>query len=162
MPPQFLLATISAPHLPWPKPPRPRSLGHRAHRNVSHAPQREGRTSPEPSAHLGGSCAQQAGGSAVLPACTDAAALEARVGPCLHGARWFGTKRPRSRAPVHKSRRVAAGLRERATGTASQEPNNRPLRGVFGKVSRSVDGEEPVQVGGRQTQTDADVLTAAL
>lgn len=149
-------------------PTRSRSPGHRAHRNASHAPQRECKTSPEPSAHLGGSCTlsrQEAAG--FCPPARTPQRLSHRLDPCLHGVHWFCITRPCTRVPVYKSEWVAAVLwveGERATGTASQESNNRPLRAVFGKAWTLHVCERRGVTSGQwktNTQTDADVLTTA-
>lgn len=83
--------------------------------------------------------------------------------PCL---RHFGITWPCTRVPVGECEWVPAVLRveERATGTASQESNNRPLRGMFGKARRlHACGPRGAAAGQwkTNTQTDADVLTAA-
>lgn len=154
-------------------PTRGRSQRHRcsARRNASHVPHRECKTSSAPSAHLGGSCAlsRRATARFRLPARTPPLRSSHRVDPCLHSAHWFCIRRPLTRVPVCKSEWVAAALRvegERATGTASQTSTQSAIerRAVFGKAWRP-NVHERRGVGSGQwktnTQTDADVLTAA-
>lgn len=155
-------------------PTRGRSQRHRcsARRNASHVPHRECKTSLAPSAHLGGSCAlsRRAAARFRLPARTPPPPRSShRVDQCLHSAHWFCIRRPRTRVAVCKSEWVAAALRvegERATGTASQTSTQSAIerRAVFGKAWRpNVHERRGVGSGQRKTntQTDADVLTAA-
>lgn len=124
------------------------------------------------STHLGGSCtlSRRAAARFRLPARTPQPPRSShRVDPYLHSAHWFCIRRPRTRVPVYKSKWVAAVLRVegvQATGTASQRSTQSAIerRAVFGKEWRP-NIHERRGVGSGQwktnTQTDADVLTAA-
>lgn len=137
-----------------------------AHRNASHVPHGECKTSSAPGAHLGGSCAlsRQAAARFRPPARTLPRSSR-RVDAYLHSAHWFCIRRLRTRVPVYKSEWVAAVLRVegvRATGTASQESTQSAIesRAVFGKAwsSTSMKEEELVQVSGRQTHRQTQMF----